>query len=202
MLLFLAVSLLSYLNREQYGSTPFLYGKTYNSRLDRREPYIDGRPVYVRSDEAGKYIITDDRKKSDPNYDSRDMLFFSRMWDPAKKDNYIDWLRMHVYNSDNVAARDNIKHLQAGRVPTMEQNKAFLHSFQLNYMYWRYFMWNFVGRQNELQGLGDYHNGNWLSGIPFVDNPRLGQQDDKPVTMQFKGFNTYFFLPLLFRESG
>lgn len=197
-----AVSLLSYLNREQYGSTPFLYGKTYNSRLDRREPYIDGRPVYVRSDEAGKYIITDDRKKSDPNYDSRDMLFFSRMWDPAKKDNYIDWLRVHVYNSDNVAARDNIKHLQAGRVPTMEQNKAFLHSFQLNYMYWRYFMWNFVGRQNELQGLGDYHNGNWLSGIPFVDNPRLGQQDDKPITMQFKGFNTYFFLPLLLGIIG
>jgi len=197
-----AVSLLSYLNRDQYGSTPFIYGRSYNSRLDRRQPYTDGTPVYVRNDKAGRYIVADDRKGSVPNYDSQDLMFFPRMWDPGKRDTYMHWMRNYVYNSGSISDRDNMRHLESGKLPTMEQNKAFLHSFQLNYMYWRYFMWNFVGRQNELQGLGDYYNGNWLSGISFIDEMRLGKQNDKPFTMQHKGHNTYFFLPLILGIIG
>ncbi|MCL2435830.1 MAG: DUF2723 domain-containing protein [Lentimicrobiaceae bacterium] len=197
-----AVSLLSYLNREQYGATPFLYGKSYNTRHDRRQPYKDGTPVYVRDDKAGKYVIADDRKQAMPNYDTQDLMFIPRMWDPAKKDTYMYWMRNNVYNTGSISDRDNLKHLEGGKLPTMEQNKAFLHSFQLNYMYWRYFMWNFVGRQNEIQGLGDLYNGNWISGVPFLDNKRLGKQNELPITMQRKGNNTYFFLPLILGIIG
>ncbi|MCL2290431.1 MAG: DUF2723 domain-containing protein [Bacteroidetes bacterium] len=197
-----AVTLLSYLNRDQYGSNPLIYGRAYNSRLDRRQPYLDGDPVYVRCDKAGKYIITDDRKGTILNYDSQDCMFFSRMWDSQKRDTYIEWMRNNVYNSGSVSDRENMKHLESGKIPTMEQNKKFLHSFQLNYMYWRYFMWNFVGRQNEIQGRGDYYNGNWVSGIPFVDNALVGKQNEMPVTMKYKGHNTYFFLPFLLGIIG
>jgi len=197
-----AVSLLSYLNRDQYGSTPLIYGQSYNSRFDAREPYTDGSPLYVRDDKAGRYIVIDDRKASVPNYDSRDCMFFPRMWDPQKKTTYMAWMKSNVYNSGSLSDRDNIKHLESGKLPTMEQNKAFLHTFQLNYMYWRYFMWNFAGRQNEVQGLGDYYNGNWVSGIPFIDKMRVGKQDEMPPSMQNKGHNTYYFLPLLLGIIG
>jgi hypothetical protein len=197
-----AVSLLSYLNRDQYGATPLIYGKAYNSRVDRRQPYLDGTPVYVRCDKAGRYIVTDDRKGSIPNYDSRDCMFFPRLWQTERKDTYLEWMRSNVYNSGSASDRENMRHLESGKIPTMEQNKKFLHSFQLNYMYWRYFMWNFVGRQNEIQGRGDYYNGNWVSGIPFVDNKLVGSQTDLPRSLQFKGHNTFFFLPLLLGIIG
>ena len=193
-----AVSLLSYLNRDQYGSSPLIYGQSYNSRAK----IVDGSPVYVRDDNAGKYIVT--HIQTDRKYDPRDLMFFPRMWSPEKdkRANYINWLKAKVYNSGSVSDRDNIRSLERGNLPTMEQNKAFLHSFQLNYMYWRYFMWNFVGRQNEYQGQGDYYNGNWVSGIPFIDNQRLGKQDEKPYTMARKGHNKYYFLPLLLGIIG
>jgi len=199
-----AVTLLSYLNREQYGSAPLIYGRSYNSRLDRHQRYTDGTPVYVRDDIAKKYIISDDRKESIPNYDSRDCMFFPRMWDvdPKKRTTYLSWMRNNVYNSGSVSDRENMKSLDKGNLPTMKQNKDFLHTFQINYMYWRYFMWNFVGRQNEAQGFGDYNNGNWVSGIPYFDNMRVGKQTELPSTMKQKGHNTYYFLPLLLGIIG
>jgi len=191
-----AVSLLSYLNREQYGSTPLIYGQAYNSRFK----YIDGKPVYVRDDKAGKYVVT--KMESVQKFDSRDQMFFPRMWSYEKRNNYSAWLKGKVYNSGSMSDRENIKSLEKGNLPTMEQNKDFLHSFQLNYMYWRYFMWNFAGRQNELQGMGDYNNGNWVCGIPFIDNKLVGKHDELPFTMQRKGHNTYYFLPLLLGIIG
>ncbi|MCL1851341.1 MAG: DUF2723 domain-containing protein [Bacteroidetes bacterium] len=194
-----AVSLLSYLNREQYGSMPFLYGQSYNSRYK----LVDGTSVYVRDDKAGKYVVT--KVESVPKYNATDQMFFPRMWDSStqeKKDNYIAWLKTHVYNSGSMSDKENIKSLEKGNLPTMEQNKDFLHSFQINYMYWRYFMWNFVGRQNEIQGHGDYDNGNWISGIPFIDNKLVGKYDELPITMEKKGHNTYFFLPLILGIIG
>jgi hypothetical protein len=197
-----AVSLLSYLNREQYGATPLIYGHAYNSKLDKRQRFTDGIPFYVRDDKAGKYIVTDDRKESVPNYDSRDCMFFPRMYSPEKEETYLQWMRNNVYNSGSRSDRDNMRSLDRGNIPTMEQNKDFLHTFQLNFMYWRYFMWNFVGRQNELQGFGDYYNGNWVSGIPFIDNKLVGKQHDMPSTMTYKGHNTYYFLPLILGIIG
>ena len=195
-----AVSLLSYLNREQYGSNPLIYGPSYNSRRDTRDPYSEGSPIYVRDDKAGKYIIT--KTNITPNYDSRDMMFFPRIYDPAKKSTYLSWFRNNVYNSNSVSDRENMKSLDKGNLPTMEQNKAFLHTFQLNYMYWRYFMWNFAGRQNEIQGFGDYYNGNWVSGIPLIDNKLVGKQNEMPASLTYKGHNTYYLLPLLLGIIG
>jgi len=197
-----AVSLLSYLNRDQYGSYPLIYGQSYNSRLDPYQRYTDGTPVYVRDDKAGKYIMADDRKESVANYDSRDCMFFPRMWDPGKKDTYLQWMRNNVYNSGSLSDKENMKSLEKGNIPTMEQNKAFMHTYQFNFMYWRYFMWNFVGRQNEMQGLGDYYNGNWVSGIPVIDNKLVGKQNEMPFSMKHKGHNTYYFLPLILGIIG
>jgi len=191
-----AVSLLSYLNREQYGSNPLIYGQSYNSR----GRYVDGSKVYIRDDKAGKYVVT--RIESIAKFDSRDQMFFPRMWDPNKKANYIAWLKSRVYNKGAISDKENIKSLEKGNLPTMKQNKDFLHSFQLNYMYWRYFMWNFAGRQNEIQGNGDYMNGNWVSGIPFIDNKLVGKQNELPVTMEKKGHNTYYLLPLILGIIG
>jgi MFS family permease len=193
-----AVSLLSYLNREQYGATPLIYGQSYNSRFT----YEDGAPVYVRDDKAGKYVIT--KYSTVLKYNSNDQMFFPRMWDHSedKKRGYIDWLKTHVYNSGSISDKENIKSLEKGNLPTMEQNKDFLHSHQIQYMYWRYFMWNFVGRQTELQGRGDYDNGNWVSGIPLIDNKRVGKYNELPITMERKGHNTYFFLPLILGIMG
>ena len=198
-----AVSLLSYLNRDQYGSTPLIYGQSYNSRLDSRQRYKDGTPVYVRDDKAGKYIITDDRKESIPNYDSRDCMFFPRMWDrdPKKRTTYMAWMKK-VYSTGSASDKENMRSLEKGNLPTMEQNKTFMQTYQFGYMYWRYFMWNFVGRQNEIQGYGDYTNGNWISGIPLIDNKLVGKSDELPRSMQQKGHNTYYFLPLLLGLIG
>ncbi|MDR2971086.1 MAG: DUF2723 domain-containing protein [Bacteroidales bacterium] len=199
-----AVSLLSYLNRDQYGSHPLIFGPSYNSNLDPYERYKDGTPVYIRDDKAGKYVISDDRKNSVPNYDSRDCMFFPRMWDndPKKIPLYLEWLKSNIYNTGSISDKKNIKSLEKGNLPTMEQNKDFLHSFQINFMYWRYFMWNFVGRQNEVQCYGDYYNGNWVSGIPFIDNKLVGKQNELPSTMEHKGHNTYYFLPLILGIIG
>ena len=198
-----AVSLLSYLNRDQYGKNPLIYGQSYNSRLDARNPYKDGKPVYMRNDKKGKYVVVDDKKESIPNFDSRDCMFFPRMWDrdPKKKPTYMAWMRQ-VYSGGNISDKNNMKSLDRGNLPTAEQNKTFMHTYQFNYMYWRYFMWNFVGRQNELQGYGDYENGNWVSGIPFIDNKLVGKFNELPITMQQKGHNTYYFLPLLLGLFG
>ena len=196
-----AISLLSYLNREQYGDTPIVYGQSYNSRWDQRN-FKDGTPIYVRDDKAGKYVISDDRKASIPAYISSDCMFFPRMHARDKATTYLQWMRTNVYNSGSVSDNQNMKSLDKGNIPTMEQNKDFLHSFQLNFMYWRYFMWNFAGRQNETQGYGDYINGNWVSGIPFIDNKLVGKQDEMPATMERKGHNTYYFLPLILGIIG
>jgi hypothetical protein len=91
-----AVSLLSYLNREQYGSWPTVYGQYYDTPLDQSKPYTDGTPIYVRDDKAGKYIITDDRKRSVPNYDKRFEMLFPRMWSNQKQSHiqaYKSWER-------------------------------------------------------------------------------------------------------------
>jgi hypothetical protein len=200
-----AVSLLSYLNRDQYGSKALVYGPAFiYSNLDKSQRYTDGTPVYVRDDNAGKYVISDDRKGTVYNYDKNDCIFFPRIYDsePSKYNSYVQWMRNNVYNSGSLSDKENVKSLEKRNLPTMEQNKDFLHSYQINFMYWRYFMWNFVGRQNEIQGIGDYINGNWVSGIPFIDNKLVGKQDGMPSTMQYKGHNTYYFLPLILGIIG
>ena len=193
-----AVSLLSYLNREQYGSNPLLYGQYYNTRVIDMK---DGNPVYFRNEETKRYEVSNPRKGDVPVYDPKGCGFFPRMWSSEKQSQYIDWLN-NRYNSDSPSDKDNRRALARGGRPTWQQNIKFFHSYQLGYMYWRYFMWNFAGRQNDLQGHGDYQNGNWISGFGAIDNPMVGNLKDMPAAVERPAHNKYYLLPLILGLVG
>ncbi len=186
-----AVSLISYLNREQYGNWPILHGWYYNSELDRRDPFDDGNPVYERDEESGKYVVVNDMRQSIPKYDKRGTSFFPRMWDrnePSHADTYKEWGRIKTPDD---------------RMPSMKENLTYFWRYQVQYMYFRYFFWNFVGRQNDEQGRGGISEGMWISGINFVDEARLGPQDNLPVKYtRNKGRNRYFALPFILGLIG
>lgn len=174
-------SLLSYLNREQYGENPLIYGQYFYAKVVDVEKgamqYRKGEKGYI---EAGP--------KLSRVYDPKDCTIFPRMW--ADRADYIQ------------AYRDWEK-IPEGKKATFGKNLDFLFSYQLGFMYWRYFFWNFVGRQNDDQGFGDITRGNWLSGIGFIDKMRLGPQDNIPDSIGGnKAHNTYFFLPLLLGIIG
>ena len=185
-----AISLLSYLNREQYGSFPLVYGQYYNAPVVDRE---DGKPVYRRDDQTGKYVIYDSREGTVPVYDPAYMTIFPRMWN-NQEDRYIEDYK----NWAGIKNDPDNKH-----IPTFRENLRYFFRYQVNHMYFRYLFWNFVGRQNDNQGnYGDILNGNWLSGIKFLDNSRLGPQENIPGSLGNKARNTYFFLPLIFGLIG
>jgi len=202
-----AISLLSYLNREQYGDWPLLYGQNYNTPLDAEEPYLDGEPVYVRDDKSGKYIVSDARKGSIENYDSRGCTFFPRMYSSGHASAYSSWglgvkgtpvdFATKRITSDGRSADNTIN------IPTFAENFQFFITYQCGWMYSRYFMWNFVGRQNDHLGGGNDAEGNWLSGIPFLDNNRLGDQKLLPqIERDNKARNRYFGIPFLLGLMG
>lgn len=204
-----AFSLLRYLNREQYGQTPLFYGNYFNAPAIER---IDGKPIYYKDD--GKYV-----KVENPDYkyhpDFRGL--FPRMW--SEQDHHIDqymyWANMNeselfepVRDNDGnpVRAQDGSFQFDRSRPaekPTFAQNLRFFFRYQVGYMYLRYFMWNFAGRQNDIQGHGELTHGNWISGIKFIDEARLGPQENMPDHLKENpGRNTYFFLPLILGIVG
>ncbi len=184
-----AVSLLAYLQREQYGSSPLIKGHYYNSEII---DWKDGKKVWVKSKEKGKYVIKDDRKNTEPVYNPEHTTIFPRMWNNQQSSyisNYKTWA--------GIENDPNNKH-----IPTFGENIRFFFSYQLGHMYFRYFMWNFAGRQNDNQNRGSMLDGNWMSGIKFIDKMRLGPADDVPVTKKNEGTNTYYFLPLILGLIG
>ena len=214
-----AMSLLAYYNREQYGDWPILYGKSFNAPYDSKEPFGDGKPVYQKGfavmkgpkqitafklrKEAedylanngdklkieARYLLTDDKKASTPNYDPKYKTFFPRIWndDPQYKQNYI-----------------NLMDIKDPKAPiTFAQHVSFFFKYQVGTMYFRYFMWNFSGRQNDSQHRGELTKGNWITGIPFIDSLRLGSQDNLPDSWKSNpSRNTYFMLPFLLGIFG
>ena len=199
-----AVSMLSYLKREQYGSWPLLRGPYYMAKpIDAN----DGSPVYVRDEKKGKYVITDERRGTEPVYDDNLTTIFPRMWNGTKRmytstyEQYIDKSKMVpvTIKKPNGAGGYTTETVMR---PTFGQNIKFFLGYQCNHMYWRYFMWNFVGRQNDIQGHGELEYGNWLSGIKFIDEARLGKQTDLPKSMSNSGRTTFFFLPLILGLIG
>ncbi|MFZ4425958.1 MAG: protein O-mannosyl-transferase family [Saprospiraceae bacterium] len=182
-----AMRLLPYLNREQYGERALLRG-----------PHFDARPIDVKSKNrygrvGDKYEVVDERLSY--VYDKRQEMAFPRLSDGSqgRPSLYKRWLGL-----------DPSQPLPPGR-PNMGDNVSFFFKYQLSWMYWRYFMWNFSGRQNAVQGYypWDKSNGHWISGIPFIDNIRLG--DQSKITRQMredKGRNRYFLLPFLFGLLG
>ncbi|MBN1251022.1 MAG: DUF2723 domain-containing protein [Bacteroidales bacterium] len=184
-------SMLSYLNREQYGDRPLLFGQYFNADVIE---YGQGAATYIKKD--GKYIVADRTVLRE--FDSSFMTFFPRMYSdsdsPNHKLGYMKWA--------------SLKNQE--KKPSFAQNLSFFFKYQVNYMYLRYFMWNFVGRQNDIQGesgnvIGNenFIEGNWLSGITFIDEWRLGPQDKLTDEMKKnKGRNKYYFLPLLLGIFG
>ncbi|WP_163715816.1 glycosyltransferase family 117 protein [Mangrovibacterium lignilyticum] len=191
-------ALLGYLNREQYGDRPLVFGQYYTTPLDSREPYSKGKPYYIQKD--GKYVVADVRQT--PNYDSSLTTFFPRMYSkqPDHIEDYKAWAGIKgkpvTITGDDGQAKTIMQ-------PTFGENLTFFLRYQVVHMYFRYFMWNFVGRQNDIQGQGDILNGNWISGINFIDSARLGDQKTLPDKYKNnKARNTYYFLPLLLGLIG
>ena len=198
----------SYLSRDQYGDSPLLFGQAYTSQVqfDRDGEYCkprmkQGAPIYQRkekasADEKDSYFIV--RYKTDYIYAQN--MVFPRMWDAAHASAYESW--MGGVDGTQVPY-DRCGEPITVKMPTQMENIRFFLSYQCNFMYWRYFMWNFAGRQNDIQGNGELEHGNWISGIPFFDNWRLGDQSKLPDDLKNnKGHNVFYCLPLLLGLIG
>ncbi len=191
-------SLLGYLNREQYGDRPLFYGRYYNTPLDENKPYVDDKPYYIKKN--GKYVIADMREKAQFNSDY--CTFLPRMYSREEQhvEDYKQWANI---KGRNVRYTDSSGETQMLQIPTFGENMTFFFRYQVGYMYLRYFMWNFVGRQNDIQGHGGISNGNWISGINFIDSARLGNQKTLPAHLKDnKGRNAYYFFPLILGLIG
>jgi len=190
-----AFTLLSYLNREQYGDRPLIYGPYYNAQRLGQKP---GKPVYGKED--GKYKVVDRSWK--PVYDKRFYTVFPRMWSgsPDHVRLYKDWGRVEGRPVE-VAGPDGKPRTEFK--PTFTENLRFFFGYQLGHMYFRYFMWNFAGRQNDTESQGGIRNGNWISGIGFIDSWRLGPQKELPDAGRHnKSRNRYFLIPLILGFIG
>ncbi|MFP4059903.1 MAG: protein O-mannosyl-transferase family [Bacteroidales bacterium] len=188
-------SLLRFLNREQYGDRPLVKGQYYNA------PVIDvkrTKPTYTQQD--GKYIVTN--RKPEYIYDPDFTTIFPRMYseDPRHVEAYKEWGRV---KGIPMQIQNRAGETETVNKPTFGENLRFFWNYQMGFMYWRYFMWNFAGRQNDIQGHGNKLHGNWLSGIQFIDEYRLGPQEDLPDSLaNNKARNKYYLLPLLLGIAG
>lgn len=188
-------SLLSYLNREQYGDRPLVYGQYFNS------PVIDskqGSPTWTPVN--GKYEITN--YKPEYVYDKRFLSIFPRMYSPEQNhiNAYKEWTNFKGTPIEVTRANGQKETIYK---PTFGENLKFFFKYQVGFMYGRYFMWNFAGRQNDTQGHGGILKGNWISGIKFLDAARLGSQDNLPDSFKnVESRNKYYLLPLIFGLLG
>ncbi len=191
-------SLLSYLNREQYGDRPLLYGQYFNSPIDNNNSTSQGKAIYIKKD--GKYVVSD--YKQSYNYDSKFSTLFPRMY--SSKGNHIkQYKRWTNFKGRPIRTKNRSGENETIYKPTMGENLSFFFNYQLGHMYWRYFMWNFSGRQNDIQGHGEVTKGNWLSGFSFIDDARLGSQDKLPDNLaKNKANNKYYMLPFLLGLIG
>jgi hypothetical protein len=193
-------SLLSYLNREQYGDNPLIYGQYYNAPLLESK---EGKKIYTRI--GNRYEVTGYR----PVYvfDDNFKTFFPRMFseNPTHVQAYKKWGNI---KGRPVRIEDRNGEKKTEYIPTFSENLRYFFRYQVGFMYFRYFMWNFAGRQNDVQGHGIGGDsgklyGNWLSGLNFIDEARLGPQDNLPGYLaNNKARNTYYLLPLLLGLAG
>jgi len=191
-------SLLSYLNREQYGSKPLFYGQYYDAPLDTQNPYSKGSANYIERN--GKYEIAD--YKQSPNYDDRFNTLFPRMFS-SSADHVKEYQTWANIKGTPIQVTNREGEQEKLIKPTFGENLTFFLTYQINWMYWRYFMWNFSGRQNDIQGNGDIINGNWITGFNFLDSIRLGDQDHLPTALaNNRGKNKYYLLPLILGLLG
>lgn len=196
-----------YLGREQYGTRPLFYGQTFSSQVayDKKDDYCEPRvkletTKYVRKDKSSpdendSYIEIPGRIE----YEYAQNMFFPRMYSSSYAEQYRSWVNIkgHDVSYDRCDGQVTVN------VPTQWENLKFFFTYQVNWMYWRYFMWNFAGRQNDFQGNGEIEHGNWITGIPFIDNLRVGDQTYLPAELkENKGHNVFYCLPLLLGIIG
>ena len=198
----------SYLSRDQYGDRPLFYGQAYTSQVqldiegNMCVPHMKkGAPIYQKvekktADEPDKYFIVRTKDK----YEYAQNMLFPRMHDAGHAQAYEDWMggvegRMTDY--------DRCGEFIQVKMPTQIENIKFFLSYQCNFMYWRYFMWNFAGRQNDLQGNGELEHGNWITGFSAIDNAMLGDQSKLPDELkENKGHNVFYCMPLILGLIG
>ncbi len=194
-----ALAMKAYLGREQYGAWPLLHGPYYNAPVIDLE---DGIPVWGKNRETGRYEIINPRKELEPVYDPQFTTLFPRMWSSRGQhaQGYERWGRVQG-RPVRVTQFDGSS--EVINKPTFGENLRFFFSHQVGHMYLRYLMWNFSGRQNDIQGHGGPMNGNWLTGINFIDELRLGPQSDLPESIKSNpGYNRYYMLPFLLGVIG
>lgn len=226
------VTLHAYLKREQYGSAPLMTGPFWNSKLNPREKWKDAPAIHLRrhvvvkngedikafkdekraveyskqvkgSEVVEKYFVSNagsKREKSQPTYEQT--TFFPRMYwsaEARRTEGYKKWSGYNAAEDKGTDIGDDGK-----RLPTFGENLTYFWRYQVNWMYWRYFMWNFAGRQNDIQGNGDAMRGNWISGIDMIDTSRLGNQNEYApyFTKDNPAHNKYFLLPLILGVIG
>ena len=194
-----AISLLSYLNREQYGDWPIFYGPYFNAPVIGRE---DGNPVYRKDPGSGRYVIADKKKNVKAVYDPEFETLFPRMWNNTEKRYIDDYKKWSNFKGIPVETKDESGQPVTLRKPTFTENLRYFFRYQVGHMYFRYFMWNFAGRQNDIQGRVDRADGNWISGIGFLDNARLGPVLNPPESLRNKAMNTFYLLPFLLGLLG
>ena len=200
--------------------------------LDPDNPYIDEKPNYERDYKTGKYVIVNNFKNASQNTDDKQKAILPRLWSSDNAVNYMKFTSpiefsikeeyaeekellqvvtefRRAFRSGDLDLDDYHKFLKTYgdyldiQKPSTADNLSFMIEYQFGYMYWRYLMWNFVGRQSDIQGEYDLKDGNWLSGINFIDNIRLSQQENLPADWKNnKGRNTYFFLPFILGLIG
>ena len=260
-------ALLSYLNREQYGDRPLLYGQYFNTPEDKLDPYIDGSDVWVKSysvredrttnrlilssrdrfeaeryikenpDQKLKlveeYIESGEKKESVVNYRPEFSAVFPRMYSTQGShiaqykewSNYKNWntpsgrkkvtddeqyVQRLEYQLNRVETQQEFNSMMraldkkyAELLPSKGEDLRYFFSYQINWMYWRYFMWNFTGKQDDTQGHGDFLDGNWISGYDIVDEERLGSRQMLPeIEKENKGANKFYFFPLILGAIG
>ena len=198
----------SYLSRDQYGDRPLFYGQAYTSQValtvdgNMCKPEMkEGAPVYQRkekatADEKDSYFIVSHKNK----YLYAQNMFFPRMYDAAHAQAYEDW--MGGVDGTEVPYDRCGENIMV-KVPSQVDNIRFFLSYQCNFMYWRYFMWNFAGRQNDIQGNGEPEHGNWITGFSFIDDSLYGDQSKLPDDLKNnKGHNVFYCMPLILGLIG
>jgi len=225
------VTLQAYLEREQYGSAPILFGQYWNSKENPRAEWDNLGETYLRrfvvqkggsdvkafQDEARakefaksitgsevneKYYLSNERIRENAVTTYAQTTFLPRMYWGNKSDGKVNgYKRWSGY--DPTEDKGTEKGSDGNRLPTFGENMSYMMNYQMSFMYWRYFMWNFSGRQNDIQGHGSDMRGNWKSGFDFVDKARLGSQDAQPYyTEENPSNNSFFFLPLILGLIG
>ena len=187
-------NLLYFLNREQYGQRPLFKGPYYNAPVIN---YKDGKPKY--SLEKNKYIITSHNIERE--YDQRFLTLFPRMWSDQSDhiEAYQEWAGI---KGVPIQVTDQNGEKKVVRKPTFIENMRFMFSYQFGFMYFRYFMWNFSGKQNDTQSSGGAVNGNWITGIKFLDEPRVGTIDLPDSIGNDTSRNKYYLLPFILGLVG